>query len=147
MDYRYLQPKIEEKSITLVSGSTVKTILQNFSESDLCSHMWVLIRANSHTGLAQDNYLTIGTNVWLLDFIYPDKFQNNANTAHGLYLPFCPSHDPVADFKSGAQTGVQPLSRNMKLCITSSSSATYYVTVIAMCPRHVRVENGELSIM
>lgn len=165
LDYRYLKPKLEERAIALTSGSTVRTILQNFSESDLCSHLIVLIRTNAHTGLAQDDYLSIATQVWLedeagqnitngiqwygedlLNFVYPDKFQNNAKSVHGIYIPFCPSQDPVGDFKKGLQTGVQALSSNMKLCINSSSSATYYVTVAAMCPRHVRVENGQITI-
>ena len=165
LDYRYLKPKLEERAIALTSGSTIRTVLNNFSSDDLCSHMFVLFRANSHTGLAQDNYLSIGTQVWLedeagqnitngiqwygedlLNFVYPDKFQNNAQSVHGLYMPFCPSQDPVGDFKKGLQTGVQPLSNNMKLCIVSSSSATYYVTVAAMCPKHVRVENGQITI-
>ena len=164
-DYRYLQPKLEEKSIALTKDTTVKTVLNNFTEDDLCSHMWVLIRASNPTGTDQDNYLKVGTNVYLeneagqnitngiqwagtdlLNFIYPDKFDNNAKSAHGLYLPLCPTQDPVDDYNEGGQNGVQPLSRNMKLCIVSSATATYYVTVVAMCQRHVRVDQGKLSI-
>ena len=166
MDWRYLQSKIEEKSIVFASGTVIKTTLQNYSETDLCSHMWVLIRANSLAGTARDAYLSVVTNMWLedeagnnltngiqwkgtdlLNFNYPDKFTNNANSAHGLYLVFCPSRDPVADFKTGAQTGVQPLTKNMRLCINPSATATYNVTVVAMCQRHTRTENGQLSIM
>ena len=166
MDWRYLQPKLEERSIALTSGSTTKTVLNNFNADDLCSHLWVLIRTSSHTGTAQDDYLTTaasniyiedeaGQNItngiqWkttdLLDKVYPDKFQNKAKDFHGLYLPLCPSQDPVADYKKGAQTGVMPLSRNMKLCITASTTGTYYVSVIAMCQRHVRTENGKVQI-
>jgi hypothetical protein len=131
----------------------------------LCSHLWVLIRSSTPTGLAQDDYLKIATKVWLedeagqnvtngiqwqgedlLNFVFADKFKNNAKSAHGLYLPLCPSQDPVSDYNTGSQTGVQPLSRNMKLCIESSNSDTYYVSVIAMCQKHVRIEGGHMKI-
>jgi hypothetical protein len=166
MDWRYVQPKLEERSIALTDGTTTRTVLNNFNPDDLCSHMWVLIRASSHTGAAQDNYLTnvaskiyledeSGQNLtngiqWkgtdLLHKVYPDKFDNKAKAYHGLYLPLCPSEDPGKDYKEGSQTGVVPLSRNMKLCIESSATGTYFVSVIAMCARHVRTEGGKVQI-
>lgn len=173
LDWRYLQPKIEEKSIALTAGQTTRTVLNNFTEDDLCSHLWVLIRASNPIDAAQDDFKTdvaskiyleneAGQNItngiqWktdtLLNMIYPDKFPNDAtvlsSNALGLHLPLCPSQDPAADYNDGAQAGVQPLSRNIKLCIETDSgatSATYFVSTIAMCQRHVRTEGGNIVI-
>lgn len=170
LDWRYLQPKLEEKSVVFATaGNTNKVVLNNFTEDDLCSHMWVLIRNSNPTDAAQDDYhndvaskiyleneagqnITNGiqwTSDQLLNEIYADKFQNTANGSQGLYLPLCPSENPAADYKKGTQYGAQPLSRNMKLCIVPSSSGasnTYFVTVVAMCHRHVRCESGQFTI-
>jgi hypothetical protein len=166
LDWRYLQPKIEERSIALTNGTVTKTTLNNYNADDLCSHLWVLVRTSSHTGTAQDDYLTgavskvwledeAGQNItngiqWtsadLLDKVYPDKFANKAKDYHGLYLPLCPSQDPAADYNKGAQTGVMTLSRNMKLCLEGAATATRFVSVIAMCQRHIRAENGKVQI-
>lgn len=175
LDWRYLQPKLEEKSVTFAaSGNTTKVVLNNFTEDDFCSHLWVLIRSSSHNDAAQDDYLKdvvsklyledeAGQNItngvqWtsdqLLDQLYADKFENTAGgvgtDSKGLYIPLCPSENPAADYKKGGQHGSQPLSRNMRLCIVPTGTGggnTYFVSVVAMCHRHVRTENGQLTIV
>jgi len=166
IDWRYLQPKLEEKTVALTTA-TVKTVLNNYTADDLCSHMWVLLRASNPTGVAKDKYLTdVIDRLWLEDENgvnisdgiqwsqndltrrYLDKFNNSGVEKQGLYLALCPASDPPADYNKGSQTGVTTLSRNIKVCTQTyaGKAGTYYMSVVAMCHKHVRLADGRLTI-
>eukprot|EP00038_Savillea_parva_P005360 m.151971 g.151971 ORF g.151971 m.151971 type:complete len:390 (+) comp11701_c0_seq6:922-2091(+) len=163
LDYRYLKPKVEKRSISLTNGSTTVTTLQNFGPDDLCSHMWVVLRGSTLTGLNRESFLDYATNIWLEDengqnvtsgiqwkgtdlvnIQTPRNFYNDFQANHKIYLVFCPSSDPVADYHKGSMNGAQPLGRNWKLNITSNATATVNAEVRAYCYKHVRVE-GEAT--
>ena len=166
LDWRFLDAKHEEKVLSLTNGSTTTWVLNNFSEDDLCSHMWVVVRNSSLAGANRDTMLSnVVSRMWLEDEsgqnitngiqwagddllaqIYPDKFTNTAYLSHGLYLIFCPATDPVADSREGAVSGAQALSRNIKLRITSAATGNYTCTVLAMCHRHARISGGKATI-
>jgi hypothetical protein len=164
LDWRYLEPKIEEHKVELTSGQTMDKFLTNFSDNDLASHVWVLFRTNSLDGSAKDNYLSnVVSTLWfedndgntltnginwtstdLLNRIYPEKLRNLAKDYHGLYMPICAASDPVSDYKEGTMTGAFPLQRNMRVRGLSSVTGTYTMTVIAMCHRRVQLANGQI---
>ena len=62
--------------------------------------------------------------------VYADKFSNKANTVHGMYMPLHPSRDPEADYKTGSQTGTQPLSANMKLHVNPNATGIYIILCV-----------------
>lgn len=166
VDWRFLDHKHQEKDIALTSGQTAEFQLTNFSEADLCSHMWLFVRNQSLAGANRDDILdNVVDSVWLedesghnmtngiqflgedlLNIYYPDKFNNRASETHGLYLIFCPSLDPMGDYKRGLMTGAQPLLRNMVLKVKSAVTGTRKLTVVALCHKHLRIQNGELII-
>ena len=164
-DYRYLKPKVFQKTISLTNGSETQTTLDNFSDDDLCSHMWVLLRPSSLTGSNRETFLDYATTIYLEDengqnatagiqwkgtdltnIHAHEKFTNDFLNYHKIYLVFCPSSDPVSDYRKGAMNGAQPLGKNWKLKITSNTTATVNLEVRAYCYKHVRVEGGQLKI-
>lgn len=166
LDWRFLDTKHEEKVLSLTNGATATWVLNNFSDDDLCSHMWIVVRNPALTGAHRDAMLDdVVSRVWLEDesghnmtngiqftgsdllhLHYPDKFTNRANTKHGLYLLFCPAVDPVSDYKEGVVTGAQPLARNIRVRLTSAQTGNYHCTVLAMCHKHVRVQGGKVTV-
>ncbi|EDQ91594.1 uncharacterized protein MONBRDRAFT_23653 [Monosiga brevicollis MX1] len=166
LDWRFLEPKHEEKTLSLTDGSTTTWVLNNFSPDDLCSHMWVFVRNTNLAGANRDTMLSdVIDRIWLEDesghnltngiqwkapellaINYPDNFNNTASQSHGLYLVYCPATDPQADYREGVMSGAQPLVRNMKLRITAQATGNYNCTVVAMCYKHCRVQGGQLIV-
>jgi hypothetical protein len=167
LDWRYLAPKHEETNIVLTSGSTSTYICNNFDDSDLCSHLMVLIRSTTLTSTGLCNYLDNATrcyvedvsgqslsngiqwtNTQLLNDVYPKAFENmmSQTSNKSILLPLCPSPKPLDDFKRGHVNGMMKLQRNMKVNILANSSATRNVNIIAYVFRHVRIQGGSLDI-
>lgn len=162
LDSRFLKPKIEQKTLSLTDGQTTEWTLNNFTGDDLCSHMWLIVRASGFNGAARDT-MADGkiSHVWLenesgenmtngiqwdadelLTINYPDKFPNNAHKNQGVYLIYCPATDPYTDYREGTMSGAQPLAPNMKLKITAAATESLTFTVVAMCHKHCRVQDG-----
>jgi hypothetical protein len=165
LDWRYLKGKLQEETVTLTSGNETSIKLSNFSESDLCSHMWLFIRTADLSQDGRDDMLSCVTQAWvedeggqnianglrpsgdhLLRMTYPDKFLNIANSVHGLYLVHCPAANPFEDYRNGTMSGAQPLSKNMVLKFVPNVSGSHVVSVVSMNHQHVRWQNGDVTI-
>jgi hypothetical protein len=167
LDWRFLDSVVEEPSLTLTSGSTTKYVTNNFDNSDLYSHVSVVIRNANMTGSHIQNFLNNANKVYfedqsgqslhngiqwsntqLLEKVYPDKFPNMVSQTdnRSIYLPLVPSTDPVNDYKLGSMGGSDSLHKNMKIVIEASASATRLVTITAKVFRHCRLSAGKLVI-
>jgi hypothetical protein len=165
LDWRYLKGRLHEETVTLSSGNEAMVKLSNFSESDLCSHIWVFVRTADLSADGRDDMLSCITSAWiedeggknianglrptgdeLLRMNYADKFPNLANSVHGAYLVFSPAADPFNDYRNGTMSGAQPLSKNMQLKFIPNVSGSHVISVVAMNHKHVRLQNADVTI-
>lgn len=167
LDFRCVVPKHETFQLSLSSGSTASHTLTNFSESDLYSHIVVMIQSTTQTGANIDQALDNASSIWLEDQsgqsltngiqwtntqllydVYPEKFPNllSQTSNKAVYVIDCPSEDPVGAYHKGTVQGAKTAKRNMKLMITASATATRIVDVIMYTYKHVRIEKGQMKV-
>jgi len=167
LDWKFLDSVVEEPSLALTNGSTTKYVTNNFDNSDLYSHLSVVIRNTTMTSNHLEDFLDNASKVYfedqsgqslhngiqwsntqLLEKVYPEKFPNmvSQTAQRAIYLPLIPSSDPVNDYKQGSMGGSDTLHKNMKICIESNATATRLVTITGKIYRHVRLAQGKLDI-